>query len=289
MRTNPYPLWRAALELAAGGFCVFPLVANSKKPLIAGWPSAATTDRETVSTWWAGLDVNCNVGIATGPSGLCVIDLDMKNGADGLAAWRELRGRLGLAERTRWARTPSGGWHIYYKAPAGHELRNTAGRLGAGIDTRAAGGFVVGAGSVINGRAYTWGEKELPICWLPAALVDLLEPARPVAPTSTTPAAISHPDRYVQAALDRELQRLATTPPGKRHDQLNTTGYVIGTLVGSAWAHVDYDDMWRALWDTACAIGLDTDPNCGPHAIERTITNALTAGMAKPRPAPIGA
>lgn len=54
--------------------------------------------------------------------------------------------------------TPTGGTHPYFAAPVdGPELRNTqgaAGGLGWLVDTRAAGGYVVGAGSTIDGRPY---------------------------------------------------------------------------------------------------------------------------------------
>ena len=50
--------------------------------------------------------------------------------------------------------TPSGGLHLYYRAPAEDErLRNTAGTLGWKVDTRAHGGYVVAPGSVVDGRA----------------------------------------------------------------------------------------------------------------------------------------
>ncbi|MEV7325310.1 bifunctional DNA primase/polymerase [Streptomyces sp. NPDC093970] len=51
-------------------------------------------------------------------------------------------------------KTPSGGTHLYYAAPEGEKLRSTAGKLGWKVDTRAAGGYVVGAGSIVNGRTY---------------------------------------------------------------------------------------------------------------------------------------
>lgn len=49
--------------------------------------------------------------------------------------------------------TPSGGAHLYYRAPEGAELRNTCGRLGWRIDTRAHGGYVLAAGSRLSGPA----------------------------------------------------------------------------------------------------------------------------------------
>ena len=45
--------------------------------------------------------------------------------------------------------------HLYFRAPtSGGPWRNTAGRIGWHIDTRAAGGYVVADGSVVDGRPY---------------------------------------------------------------------------------------------------------------------------------------
>ena len=55
----------------------------------------------------------------------------------------------------------------------GPALRNTSGQLGWLIDTRAGGGYVVGAGSVVDGRRYVVAHDQaatdLPD-WLAAAL-----------------------------------------------------------------------------------------------------------------------
>ena len=50
--------------------------------------------------------------------------------------------------------TPSGGLHLYFLAPAGVELRNTAGKIGWKVDTRAHGGYVVAPGSIVDGGRY---------------------------------------------------------------------------------------------------------------------------------------
>ncbi|MGH3936861.1 MAG: bifunctional DNA primase/polymerase [Pseudonocardiaceae bacterium] len=44
--------------------------------------------------------------------------------------------------------SPSGGQHRYFLAPGDRELRNTCAGLGWRIDTRAAGGAIIAAGSV---------------------------------------------------------------------------------------------------------------------------------------------
>src|SRR5690606_18675731 len=108
-----------------------------------------------------------NVGLATGPSGLCVLDLDapkpgepvppelarqgVRCGEDMLAVVAERAGQP-VPNETLTVRTPSGGLHLYFTAPDGVQLRNTAGERGNGlgwkIDTRAWGGYVVAPGSI---------------------------------------------------------------------------------------------------------------------------------------------
>src|SRR5690606_4438245 len=103
-------------------------------------------------------------------SRLVVVDLDVpKNvddvppantpagvtdGASALAALAENHGEP-YPSATYTIRTATGGTHLYFTAPTGPELRNTAGALGWKIDTRAHGGYVVGAGSTIDGNRYT--------------------------------------------------------------------------------------------------------------------------------------
>ncbi|MFI6833712.1 bifunctional DNA primase/polymerase [Kribbella sp. NPDC050241] len=54
---------------------------GSKAPAIEDWPHNATTDAEQITQWWR--DAPYNLGVATGPSGLLVIDLDQpKDGSE---------------------------------------------------------------------------------------------------------------------------------------------------------------------------------------------------------------
>ncbi len=87
-----------------------------------------------------------NIGIATGPSGLVVIDLDkpkpgevppphwalpgITDGADVLAALCERHGQPWPVE-TFMVRTGRGGLHLYFTAPPGIRLGNTSRPLGA--------------------------------------------------------------------------------------------------------------------------------------------------------------
>lgn len=65
----------AAAAYASRGWRVFPLKPRSKEPLIK-WKDGATTDHDTIRTWWANWP-DANVGIVTGAaSGIVVGDVD---------------------------------------------------------------------------------------------------------------------------------------------------------------------------------------------------------------------
>src|ERR1700731_4411538 len=75
-----------ALQYAARGWFIFPLAPRSKLPLISKKSGGkgfhdATTDLKQIEAWWA-REPLANIGIATGASGLVVLDAD---GPEGLA------------------------------------------------------------------------------------------------------------------------------------------------------------------------------------------------------------
>lgn len=77
------------------------------------------------------------VGVPTGAaSGLFVIDVDCGR-HQSAKDWLE-SADLPL---TRWHATASGGWHLLFKHR--DQLRNSAGRLAPGVDTRGEGGYII--------------------------------------------------------------------------------------------------------------------------------------------------
>src|SRR4030095_4606792 len=95
------------------------------------------------------------IAVACGAvSGVFVLDIDAEvGGAETLAALIQQHGEL---PRT-WHNATGKGEHYWFRLPKGRECRNTAGRLGKGLDTRGEGGYVVAPGSRHpNGRYYEW-------------------------------------------------------------------------------------------------------------------------------------
>lgn len=135
----------AALRLAARGLRVFPLPPNGRRPAAEwkGWPEHATTNPTLIRAWWDGTD--CNIGVVT--TGWLLIDLDMKHGKNGVAAWLQLHGGFD----TFMVRTPSGGYHLYY---SGADVAGSESKLGDGVDVRSHNNYAVGPGSIVDGRAY---------------------------------------------------------------------------------------------------------------------------------------
>lgn len=144
-----------ALEHAARGFKVFPVKPMAARPpLLKNWGDEATTDETKIRSWWSTWP-NANIAIACGPSRLCVVDLDKKNGKDGRLELDALEVDTGRLPPTLTAVTPTGGEHLYFRG----EAATTVSRIAPGIDTRSAGGqggYVLAPGSVRPEGPYKW-------------------------------------------------------------------------------------------------------------------------------------
>ncbi|CAN7549358.1 bifunctional DNA primase/polymerase [Rhizobium sp. LjRoot30] len=141
-----------ALALAEQGFRIFPLSPRSKKPpRDFAWKEEATTDPDRIREWWKA-DANYNVGVATG-GGTIVVDADTKEGAPGLASLEMLELACGMPKSFR-VQTPSGGMHVYLRVDQTHRNRVHSIPDYPGIDIRSDNGYVVGPGSVVDGKPY---------------------------------------------------------------------------------------------------------------------------------------
>lgn len=247
-----------ALCLAELGWRVFPLQPGSKKPALhghsrcpatgicrnghRGWEQRATANPARIRTCWG--QVPYNIGLATKGSNLVVLDLDEPKPGERLPdGWSSLGVRSGAAVLDRLARragevlpetytvvTPSGGMHLYFRAPAGIELRNTAGELGPLIDTRAGGGYVVAPGSALPEGAYELYDDTEP-AELPGWLVRALASKPSVALSTPHEIASAHRSSYVAAALRNEEQRVAAAPLRQQNNTLYIAALALGRLV----------------------------------------------------------
>ena len=169
----------AAIAWAARGIRVFPLQAGSKLPAMDGWTISATTDPIIIREMWTRTDpvigtqveLDYNVGVLT--SDIIVLDLDIKEGKRGLETFL----RLGLEFDTLVVRTPSGGFHAYYRG-IGREVGSS--HLVSptdGMDVKSHNGYVAAPGSTIDGVPYTV-EIDEPVADFPVELRPLLKAPR---------------------------------------------------------------------------------------------------------------
>ncbi|OLF17404.1 hypothetical protein BU204_11550 [Actinophytocola xanthii] len=306
----------AALDAARRGWHVFPLRPGTKRPALhsldrcprtgvcaeahAGWEQRATTDLDRIRAAWSARPFN--VGIATGPSGLVVVDLDtpksaedlptegwtrsgIRDGHDTFAAVCEQAGQP-VPWDTYAVRTARGGSHLYFAAPAGTALRNTEGEQGRGlgwkVDTRAHGGYVVAAGSTTPDGSYEIVEDREPAA-LPGWLAERLTPTPPptVSATATVPA-----DRlpsYVAAALRGEVEKVACAQPTQHSRVLFCSAVALGQLVGAG--HLPPGTAEQHLTHAAQHM-ITGSCRCTEREVERTIRNGLRVGRSDPRTVP---
>ncbi|MCE7080436.1 bifunctional DNA primase/polymerase [Streptomyces sp. ST2-7A] len=286
-------LLRAALDAAERGWPVFPLRPGTKRPALhredrcpgtgpcaAGhlkWEQRATTDPARIRAAWSIRPFN--VGIATGPAALVVIDLDRpKDGSDtpcGVTTFRALCERAGHAvPDTYRVRTASGGEHLYFTAPEGARLGNTAGTIGELVDSRAWGGYVVAAGSTTDTGAYeaVSGGAVAP---LPEWLHTILKPA-PARPGGPLVLPVVDGSRAALAALRAECAVVAAAPDKQRNTTLNRCAFKVGRFV--AWGDISRHVVEEAFQGVGEGRGL-TAVEC-----RATIRSALDGSIRKARP-----
>lgn len=275
------------------GFHLFPVRRDGKQPAQrASWKTIATRDLNQIRRWFGGPG-RYNIGVATGLSGLVVVDLDVAHGEPAPERWASAQSGLDVflalaadaqadpSLDTYTVRTPSGGLHLYFRAPAGRALRTTIGTLGWRIDTRAEGGYVVGAGSRRPQGHYVLEDEAAPIRPLPAWLAGALTSPPPLPPVARGGRELSSVRRtaYVQAILTLEANSVAGAPVGQRHRTLLRAARIFGELVGGR--HLDEQDARRALLDAAEPhIGV---ADCTEREVTKTIDDGLAYGQRRPR------
>ncbi|MEJ7569986.1 MAG: bifunctional DNA primase/polymerase [Gaiellaceae bacterium] len=159
----------AALAYAAAGLPVLPL--DGKIPRNRGGLTNASVDVQIVAGWWDRWPA-ANIGIRTGaPSGLVVVDIDVQHG--GGATLKALEQAHGALPKTAQTLTGGGGQHLLFRHP-GVDVPNSAGQLGAGVDVRRDGGYIVAPPSThASGRPYQWTRTlERGLADLPAWLLE---------------------------------------------------------------------------------------------------------------------
>jgi Bifunctional DNA primase/polymerase, N-terminal/Family of unknown function (DUF5906) len=273
-----------ALALAKHGLRVFPLIEGGKLPAIDGWPEKATTDVEQIKAWWTdpvlGWPRDYNIGIATG-DGLTVLDVDnkgKKKGNDSLALLADLYGPVPSTPRTL---TPTGGLHLFFRCDV--PLRNSAGKLGDGLDVRGYHGFVVAPGSeLVNEHGhpsgtYKWIQEPVDgdvLPEMPRWLLGLCERADPDAPAKTTPLIELDTDAAVARTRDYLISSAPRAVEGQHGD--TTTFQVAARCKDLGVSEATAADLMLEHWNPTCS------PPWDPEELQRKVANAYRYGTSAP-------
>jgi hypothetical protein len=168
------PIW-PALKFERGFTCGCGRGSRCAQPgkhplaaLVRNGLKSATTSVATIRDWFTTWP-DANVGIATGD--VVVIDIDPRHGGD--------EALLGELPPTWRVKTGGGGLHLYFRVPVGVFIKNSAGQLGAGIDVRGQGGYVLAPPSNhVSGGIYEWDENGAELAMMPARLLTMLAKTR---------------------------------------------------------------------------------------------------------------
>lgn len=241
---------------------------GQKRPVVATGFKAATRDRDAIMEQFSRPSA-AMIGVPTGsPSGIVVIDVDIKNGAKG-QDW--LDENIDALPETRTHRTQSGGLHLVFIAPPGVEIRNSASRVAPGVDVRGEGGYIIAPPSPGYQIADHHDPAEMPR-WLIRACLPPEEPR--AAPAAST----DRHERYVQSAIDGEIAAITRAGEGTRNDTLHKAAVKLGTLVGAG--ALSRGDAEVELTRAGQMTGLPS------REVLATVKSGLDFGAANPRELP---
>lgn len=264
-----------AIALAKLGYSVFPLRPNDKKTMPGSKGCHdGTTNPVSIKAW--GVDhPDANIGIHC--TGLVVIDLDEKDGKTGIADLEAIATELGPLPDGPVVETPTGGRHLYFKAPA-TDAKNAQGvkwnGRKTGIDIRTHGGYVLAPGSKIGNQYYVVRNPlpavaelpELPETWINRFLKRKESPSPPVIPALTLPMSDDLWDR-----IERYLD--AIPPAVQGQDGSGTLYWAVSSL------------MWGFLLDDATVKRLILERynhRCKPAWSEKEIDHKINDARKNP-------
>lgn len=275
---------QSAINLAKKGFHVFPLSPNSKLPAIDDYPNRASRDPEQLRKWWIDpvleIEQPFNVGISTtkfaDDEALVVIDVDNKGQKRGDEEILRLEFDGFELPSTFEQTTPTGGRHLVYRSK--QAFKQGVNILGKGLDVRAKGGYIVGAGSYIEGKQYEVIERDIarPPQWLISKLKQSHD--KPEAPQVKVVESLDQARAKARAL--RYLEKEA--PLSIEGDGGDETAYKVACRVKDLG--VDQTTAFELLfvnWNPRCA------PPWSAEELESKVENAYrygteTVGVASP-------
>jgi hypothetical protein len=290
---------------------------------------AATTNPDQIGSWWT-RQPNAIPAVAAGPSGVTLIDVDNHPEAlpDDLAtgllpgidlaterlperlwrhreAFRDGRDTLQLLARLRggdrpWptdpehqpltVTTPSGGRHLWYRAPAAdlHQQLSHPRGIAWQVDIKAGWSYGIAPGATSRKGVYAITSRDIAEPgrmpdWLAREVVRVASPRQPrPAPTVVRhelhkPPAEARAAAYLTEVINRGAADLAGMRDGRQR-ALSALAFKTGGLL--AWSGLDETTVAEQLVSAGLAAGL-------PDRIaRRTVHRALTNGINQPLPEP---
>jgi len=229
-----------AVKYAEHGYRVFPLINNKKEPAISGWQEQATTDPEIINSWWS-KNPNYNVGVVADQ---IILDVDVghQEGVDGFATLEKYE----KLPDTFCVDTPSGGRHYYYITDQAEGLTTRAG-IDEGLDIRAGGkGYVVGAGSSIDGKPYIASDDSFQAVEAPLWLCDLAKQPKSIIPK------VNRVQNISSASTEDIQQALDQLDPNLSYDEWVQVGMAIHSELP--------DSRGMELWNNWSSRGINYKP-----------------------------
>ena len=269
-----------ALDLANRGFRVFPIRdwadGDGWKP-IKDFKTNASAGAADIADWWRKWP-DARIGLPCGErNGIAVLDVDEKNGQSGSATLAALGFPDVKAMTPVRVRTPSGGWHLFFRNDP--RLANTVGErgrgIGIGLDIRAQGGFVLAPGSYKAGKHYEPQGSALGKVDLPAWPEALLPPPKPeYEPVDIVGDPTQDQLQWAADYLADLAAGVRETPEGGRHYALNRAALWAGGA--GAYGFLTPAQVESALMPSAIAAGLSD------REAQTTVKGGWNDGLKKP-------
>lgn len=300
----------AAQAYARLGIAVFPLQPRDKRPL---WFStgflAASANPDLAALRWAGeadipirepkfdgerlperirANPRCNLACATGKiSGFWVLDLDGPEAEEDLAKLIAVHGPLPETVEQGTGK----GRHLCFAWDPEFEIKNSASKVGRGIDVRGDGGYIVLPPSIHpSGRQYAWSPGKSPreraFAAAPRWLLELVCPAAPAAPSPRPAKPVERAGgttKFGQATLNTSCAEVASTPPGQQQSKLFGYAAFIGAYV--AGGEIDEDQAREALIDAGLRM-VAAKGAWTRKEVESAVRRGMDKGAKHPKTAP---
>lgn len=271
-------LYEHAKHLTALGFYVFPLRENKKVPLINDFTECSTNDPNDLARFWYDkiLDMEHyhNIGIATskffGGQALLVVDVDNKGNKDGSGTMLDLELKGFEFPKTYTQKTPTGGLHYVYKVKTA--IKQGVNVLGPGLDTRSHGGYIVGSGSLIDGKPYTDDNGAIAVA--PQWMIDKCKEAAKRKPRKSKPMRKVSQKSAILRGRDYLINNAAVAIEGAGGD--HTTFVVASKIKDLGVTQSNCLTLMQDHWNDNC------QPPWAPDELQIKIENAYAYGQNEP-------